>query len=252
MSFRCEICGATEVVKRGGVFICEGCGVGYSADDLRKLVLGGGDAPAEAGGAAPGGGGVAAPRRIGRCVRLGRHGGEDLSWRVVDEHEGRALLLCDKVVAARRYHDESQAVTWEESSLRAWLNGPFLDGAFTEDEQASMAVLNAENPDNEGYGTAGGAFTADHVFVPSLAQAKSLFAVDDERLCRPTDKAKEDGAWVNEMGYARWWLRTPGFMQNMAAYVETDGTPQQQGIFVDNAGVGVRPALWLADVGLLA
>ena len=41
----CEVCGSTELKKQDGEFICQGCGMKYSLDEVRKM-MGGGGAPA--------------------------------------------------------------------------------------------------------------------------------------------------------------------------------------------------------------
>ncbi len=33
----CEICGSTDLVKEEGLFVCQGCGMKYSTDDVKKL-----------------------------------------------------------------------------------------------------------------------------------------------------------------------------------------------------------------------
>lgn len=278
MGFICEICGGTDIVKRNGAFVCEGCGVKYDVAELRAIVLGeNASAPAAACASVSAVDAVPAttssasaaspittpkcPSRIGQRVTFGNFaqaepaglasdvshesGAEPIEWTVIAEEDGLELLLCVHTLAARPYDAENAACTWESCDLRAWLNGWFLDAAFTEDEQERIVCRDVRNPDNAGYGTKGGAFTSDKVVLLSIDEAKRLLVSDDARLCRPTPRALADGAWTNEMGYARWWLRTPGFMQSMAAYVETTGAVLSQGIFVDNAGVSVRPVIWV-------
>lgn len=40
-SLECEICGGTNLVKSGGVFVCQDCGCKYSVDEVRKMMSGG-------------------------------------------------------------------------------------------------------------------------------------------------------------------------------------------------------------------
>ncbi|WP_165247110.1 DUF6273 domain-containing protein [Adlercreutzia sp. ZJ141] len=285
MGFVCDICGGNDVMKVDGAFTCLGCGVRYSAEEVRKIVLGRDASATSTPTSSPSGVAVgnvsenavtATPSRIGQTVQFGRFvqdasddavagqvaasrtasiaaakkesasfEPEPIEWTIVAEGADCELLLATHALAARAYNLDNDVVTWETCGVRVWLNGKFLDSAFTDDEQALMVCADVENPDNAGYGTSGGAHTSDKVFVLSVDEAKRLLVTDDARLCRPTRHAKATGAWENEMGYTRWWLRSPGFMQNMAAYVDTNGEVQCQGIFVDNAGCTVRPAIWL-------
>ena len=41
MAFVCEICGGTEIIKQEGTFVCQGCGMKYSAEEVRKMMTGG-------------------------------------------------------------------------------------------------------------------------------------------------------------------------------------------------------------------
>ena len=35
----CEICGSTDIVKQNGIFVCQGCGVKYASEDVKKLLV---------------------------------------------------------------------------------------------------------------------------------------------------------------------------------------------------------------------
>ena len=35
----CEMCGSTQMKKEDGVFVCEACGMKYSADEAKKLLV---------------------------------------------------------------------------------------------------------------------------------------------------------------------------------------------------------------------
>ena len=38
---RCEICGSRRIVKKDGSFICQSCGIGYSLDEIKKMLQNG-------------------------------------------------------------------------------------------------------------------------------------------------------------------------------------------------------------------
>lgn len=288
MAFVCDICDGSSILKQDGAFVCQGCGVKYTAEEVRKIVLaasglqevdGEGNpvvrstvpASVSAPEAAP-----AAPSRVGKTVQFGSwvqdasdavlageaaadrvaniaagiqeaadFDAQPIEWLVVAEEADRELLLAADTLEAMPYNKQNVESTWETCGVRAWLNGEFLEGAFTEDERQRIVTVENDNADNKGYRTNGGASTQDVVFVLAMDQAKKLFETDDDRLCRPSRHAEATGGWTNEMGYTRWWLRAPGFMQNMAAYVDTNGEIMPAGIFVDNAGITVRPAMWV-------
>jgi len=74
-------------------------------------------------------------------------------WRVIGKEDGKVLLLCDKLLDSFAYNtNPAQAVltdvTWENCSLRAFLNDESENGflsMFTEDERALMLTTHLEN-----------------------------------------------------------------------------------------------------------
>ena len=35
----CEMCGGTDLVKQGGVFVCQACGTKYSVEEAKKMMI---------------------------------------------------------------------------------------------------------------------------------------------------------------------------------------------------------------------
>lgn len=35
----CEMCGSTDLIKQGGVFVCQNCGTKYSVEDAKKMMI---------------------------------------------------------------------------------------------------------------------------------------------------------------------------------------------------------------------
>ena len=76
---------------------------------------------------------------------------EPLFWRVIDKDGDNLLLLCDKLIDSFSYNynpDQTNldAVTWENCSLRSFLNDPeYFLSCFTEEEIARMQTTHLEN-----------------------------------------------------------------------------------------------------------
>ena len=180
----------------------------------------------------------------GDTCTFGRFDGEALAWRVIDVSGQWALLITERVIDCRRYHEGYTDVTWETSSLRAWLAGAFLAEAFAPEERNRIGLVKVSNPFNAEYGTAGGADTADRIFCLSIDEVRSLFPTYGERVVAPTAAAAARGATVYKDG-ACWWLRSPGDDTCVAAIVDNAGYVNVGGRYVYSDDVGVRPALWL-------
>ena len=137
--------------------------------------------------------------------------------------------------------------SWEECTLRAWLNGEFLN-KFTEAEQAKILTTEVKTEANRAFGTSGGNDTNDQVFLLSLEEIEEYLPTEADRVCYPNDDAKNAG--VYEMGGVSYWLRTPGNDATYVVIVGNSGGISVSGFLADGSatdapGIGVRPAIWV-------
>ena len=197
---------------------------------------------------------------------------EPIKWRVLSVKENEALLLADKLLdVGIPYNETLDDVTWENCTMRSWLNGygsgfnqngidytsdNFIDRAFTANEKNAILQKTVENADNPYYGTEGGNNTSDKLFLPSIEEITNLtygFSIDKSD---PYDwiyyivavntayKAGKSDSYNNNEGERDfYWLRSPGYYSGCAAVAGADHN-------LDNFGVsatsnGVRPALRL-------
>ena len=183
----------------------------------------------------------------------GGYNTDPIKWRVLENADGKLFLLSDQNLDAKPYNSSYTSITWEGSSLRTWLNGTFLDTAFSGDEQAAIITTEVVNDDNSEYQTEGGANTQDSIFLLSINEAlntnygfnSSYSAMDaaSGRVALNTAYAKEQGAYTySSTGAGYWWLRSPGDDEGDAAIVDDDGYLDRAGLTVDLSSVGVRPA----------
>lgn len=188
-----------------------------------------------------------------------------IEWLVLARDGNKALLISRYGLDAQRYNKDTTSVTWETCTLRTWLNGTFYNKAFSSAEQAAILTTNVDNSKNQcysGWNTSGGNNTQDKVFLLSYAEANKYFGVtydnssNTKSRVAPTAYAIAQGAWTSSSNktadstYAgRWWLRSPGYDQKLAAHVYADGSSGNRNINYDD--VSVRPALWVdIDAGI--
>lgn len=180
------------------------------------------------------------------------NGKEKIAWLVLAKERKRVLVISDKALNCQPYNTARRSMTWETCSLRQWLNGTFLNTAFSSTEQAMIADTNVRPAKNPKRSTDPGNATTDKVFLLSIDEVNQYFSSDEARKCVPTAYAIASGAYTsnsNTKGGAatcEWWLRSPGHFQNGAALVYYDGVVSCTGANVDEATVYVRPALWIA------
>ncbi len=172
------------------------------------------------------------------------NGKEPIRWIILSMEGDRALLVSEENLDCKLYHTKREAVTWEECSLRQWLNSEFLFAAFTEGEQDAILQTLAANADNPEYGTDGGKSTVDKAFLLSVQGAELLFQTNDVRRARNTAYTRAQGA-VEGDGCGWWWLRTPGEVANNAAGVNPFGGISTNGLIAVSGNGAVRPALYI-------
>ena len=178
----------------------------------------------------------------------------------MDRDGDKALLISKYGLDAKQYDpDWPGAITWENCSLRTWLNNEFMQKAFSREEQKIILTTDVDNSRSQGYikwYTDGGNNTKDQVFLLSYAEANRYFNVtysnsqNTVSRIEPTAYAIKNGAYISSSyktadGAAAgwWWLRSPGGEQCSAARVDHFGMPNYS--WVSNPDVCVRPAMWV-------
>ncbi len=186
------------------------------------------------------------------------NGAEPIEWRVLeaDEENGLVLLIARYGLDHQPFHTGNRT-TWEECSLRAWLNDAFLNTAFTPEEREAIALTEVDNSGSQNLP----AFrfdtnnTQDKVFLLSYAEAMRFMGTEVSRLCAPTAYAIAAGAYeanddrfvVDGQEATRWWLRSPGRGRSYAMYAGVNGrVDDHQIIYLNQYGIAVRPAIWVS------
>ncbi len=176
------------------------------------------------------------------------NGKEDIEWLVLAKDGNKALIISKYALDCKQYNPSSFSdVTWETSTLRKWLNGTFLDTAFSTEEQNRIVSSTVTADKNSSYSTSPGNNTTDKVFLLSIAEVNRYFTSDKARQCQGTAYCFARGAYKEgRNGLCWWWLRSPGGSSSFAAGVKNDGFVSNAGspVYLDNMYT-VRPALWI-------
>lgn len=207
---------------------------------------------------------------------------EAIEWLALDYDKvnNRVLLLSKDIIDSRCYQDISEdefddmfysdnpiKLTWENCSLRKWLNNEFYNTAFNDNEKQRILVMNIANNDNIDTGAKSGVNTYDKVFLLSIDEMRKYFGsgvkyeygyeLNKKAATRGTDFAKipkflktgmkelyvsDDVKWYG--GNSGYWLRTIGTSYGHATIVTSDGNMKTNGDLVC-ACYGVRPAMWV-------
>jgi hypothetical protein len=168
---------------------------------------------------------------IGDTVTFGNYYTSN-EWVVLDEKDGCKLLISKYAIETKYYNEKDVTTTWENSSIRNWLNSVFVDIAFDDYESQIIKYTNVVNDDNRQYDIAGGNDTEDEIFLLSIDEFEKYYP-DGERLT------------LHEGVFVYWWLRSPGKNSDYAAYVSGSGKLEYFGCNVARQKYGIRPALWI-------
>ena len=193
---------------------------------------------------------------------------QPIKWRVLSVNGDDAFVVADQNLDSKAYNETKTDVTWENSTIRSWLNGygelvnkdkksfiidNFLDNAFSVAEQNAIKTTYVVNEDNPDYGTDGGNNTWDKVYLLAISEAANIsYGFDDKynassktREAKNTEYAKQCGAWSSEnssyLDNGNWWLRTAGGSAYYASRVSLYGSVYY--FYVNGTNVAVRPAL---------
>jgi len=180
---------------------------------------------------------------------------EDVEWIVVAKDGNKFLLVSKYILDTNAFNSTYSTVTWENSSIRSWLNGAFTAKMFNEDELSRLTATEIET---------NGKKTTDKVFLLSKAEAEKylggkLASVENSAyaVLRGVSSVEVEeevgGKDITTYFSAGWWLRdtyevdlaeTTAKASNVLT-VTYDGAISENGHAASQSGIGVRPAIWV-------
>lgn len=182
---------------------------------------------------------------FGRYVQKKDGQPEPIEWCILDKKDDRILVITRYAIEIKQYNAKDESITWENCSLRKWLNGTFLKTAFTKEERAMIIKATVSADMNPSYRRSAGNSTTDQIFLLSIEEVTKYFSSDNARQCKATPYCCEKG-YVDNEGNCWWWLRSPGKRRHEAADVRGNGFICNIGDQItDRRGHAVRPAMWI-------
>lgn len=183
---------------------------------------------------------------VGEIIQFGNYHDSN-EWIVLKKEDDKILVISRYCLDCQPYNTTREDITWETCSIRQWLNDTFLNEAFSEEEQAKIISTSIVNTDNNDYNTDGGNDTIDKVFLLSINEANQYFSSNTNRRTAATSYTIAQGAYSSSNNdNTLWRLRSPGYNQETAAYVNCDGDIIKSGGSVNQRICSaVRPAMWI-------
>ena len=208
---------------------------------------------------------------------------EALMWKVIDKKDGKLLVITDKLIDAFSFNynqskENVEDVTWENCSLREFLNNEFINMQMTEDERNMIATTHNENKacneylksiwnfEQEPYSEMAtqnhrdDVATDDKVFLLSLDEVLKYFPGEEEakskdypfsmlktsnnRTAYITKAVKENGKGYYERDTLGgvWMTRTLSDTNNKVVYISGQGEIYNYFTYVP---LFIRPAMWI-------
>ncbi len=187
---------------------------------------------------------------------------EPITWTVLSEKNGTALLLCNMIIDSQAYDyeggskdDRSYSNDYADSTIRAWLNEVFYETAFSDLQRDMILTATVNNSaastdfDPNEYACED---TEDKIFLLSYQEAtNAAYGLDSntDRQKSATDYAECQGVYTDTdgsyVGNGYWWLRSPSAYGPSAALRINSRGMSSYSALVYASSPGVVPALWI-------
>lgn len=153
-------------------------------------------------------------------------------WRALRQEGGTVYLMSEYLIEVSRLHSVAFGYPgWDKADLNLWLNGEFIQKAFSPAEAAALS----EQPE------------LGRVSLPSAEDIKEAsfgFDSDQARRAIGTKWADSRGLFFyRHKGHSPYWTRTPSTRSHAHITIKLEGNLGYLG--VTNSDMGIRPVIWL-------
>ncbi len=169
---------------------------------------------------------------------------ERIRWRVLQNTDGTVFAIADQGLDCKAYHEPGGSVTWENSTLRDWLNTDFYHTAFSSEEQNAIQEQTVRNENNMEYGTAGGTDTQDKIYLLSMREVIhpdygfcGMYNTESLSRCMQASdytRAKDTFIGGDNDDCCWWWMRSPGGESDCAVIADEKGVIDRVGSDVND------------------
>ena len=168
---------------------------------------------------------------------------EAIEWLVLDKQEDKMFVVSRYGLDCQEFHTEAGVFSWENCSLRSWLNYTFYEIAFIPEEMDRILISEVTAEAITEYNALAGNKTMDKVFILSIDEASRYLTDETAIKCFGTPYCYAQGAYRFGNDACTWWLRMPGVNYNIG-WVDPDGYVHF-GARTDGQFYAVRPAMWI-------
>lgn len=181
-------------------------------------------------------------------------GNENIEWVVIDKQEDKIMVVSKYIIAGQPFNTTNEGhISWENCTLRKWLNNDFLNEAFSDAEKKLITDTTIFSTEYLAHSTTDYS-TTDKIFLLSENERNMLSSVDalkgivtESVVALFSDAANSDVANINPSNFEPlWWLRTTWEdaddpCASVVYRVDYDGWT-----YAVEENAGVRPAMWIS------
>lgn len=170
------------------------------------------------------------------------NGKENLEWIVLDIEDSKALLMTYYCFECKPYHEINEEITWENCTLRNWLNNDFFESAFSTTEKSQIVEITHSNSDYITSEVDGGNDTTDRIFIPGLELIDYFTDSKEALVAYGTEYAVSKLPYNDLEAPDQWWLRQPSPYRELAKFAY-DGLISSTAVNSDSKLV--RAMMWI-------
>ena len=181
------------------------------------------------------------------------NGREPIEWIVLEKTDKQMLVISKYSLDKIPYNNSDEGVTWENCTLRKWLNESFYDFAFNKQEKKLIKTTTVKTSTNPETKVSSGNKTKDKLFILSIQDVLNEKYGFSKKALKYDELRRGTYAWNPNAG-GRWWLRTPGEDTYMTLFVGSEGSLEYSyganvlggNDYYGYMGLGVRPAMYIS------
>ena len=181
---------------------------------------------------------------FGRTVTTSRGEQTPIVWRVLNQENGKMLVVSKDILDCRPFEQTSNHSGWNNSSSQFYLNVTLYNHIFNNHERKH--IIATVLPD------AGADCPPQLLFFPSQEEIAKYLPSPESRRAKPNTYSQRKLAYCDANGYGVWWLRTSAPDDTGMMCVDSNGnfvsSQEAQAVFGEGkqrGGVGLRVAMYL-------
>lgn len=193
--------------------------------------------------------------RIGTEMTFGRYeqdnnsanGPEDIEWIVYYKNQKDVYFISKYILDVVPFENGSVSSGYSSSALLRWMEGSFLEEAFSWEEREYLMIQELDKPSNANYSNVPqGQAVKSKVGIFTLKEMQEYLGSNlgsQIYKAEGTPYALAQGLLKSSQGYSPWWTRSMGKGNTDAAYVQTNGEFSYEGAAVNSQNIGIRPVI---------